>query len=120
MEDEEDWLLLTELLLILDVFLVLLKQFRMEFDIARLVYTMDVSETSCDREVRGDLLEGSVDLVDVFRLSIQRVVVHIFIVDTVLLSTSDADFLLAVSILLYLLVLKDLPSPAIASWERPA
>ena len=63
----------------------------MESDVAWLVDTMDVAETSSNREVWRDGAERLVDLVDVLWLGVQRVVVYILVVDTVLLATSDAN-----------------------------
>lgn len=52
---------------------------------------MDVSETSGDGEVGADGLEGLDDGQDVLGLGVEGVVVNILVVDTVLLTTSDAD-----------------------------
>lgn len=90
-EDQEDWLLLLGVLLLLHVFLVLLEQLWPQLDVAWLVDTVDVAETSSDREVWRDWCESLVDLVDVLWLCVEGVVVHILIVDTVLLATSDTN-----------------------------
>ena len=43
----------------------------MKLDVARLVNTMDVTETCSNGEVGADLLECGVDVVDVFGLSVE-------------------------------------------------
>ena len=90
MEDKEDRLLLLSLDLLLDVFLVLLEQDGLELNVSGLVDTVDVTETGGDGEVGGDGGESLVDLVDVFGLSVERVVVNILVVDTILLTTGNA------------------------------
>lgn len=92
-EDEEDGLVLVGLDLVLDVFLVLLEQLRVELDIAGLVDTVDITETSGNGEVGADGGELLVDGEDVLGLSVERVVVNGLVVDTILLATSDTDFL---------------------------
>ena len=54
MEDQENWLLLLGSNGILDELLVLAEELRVELDVTWLVNTVNVSETSCDREVWGD------------------------------------------------------------------
>ena len=93
MEDEEDGLVLVGLDLVLDVFLVLLEQLRVELDVAGLVDTVDITETSGNGEVGADGGELVVDGEDVLGLSVERVVVNGLVVDTVFLTTSDTDFL---------------------------
>ena len=92
-EDEEDGLVLVGLDLVLDVFLVLLEQLRVELDVAGLVDTVDITETSGNGEVGADGGELVVDGEDVLGLSVERVVVNGLVVDTVFLTTSDTDFL---------------------------
>lgn len=120
MEDEENWLLLVQFLLILDVLLVLLEKFGVELDVAGLVDTVNIAEASSNREVWRNLLQGSVDSVDVFGLSVQGVVVNVFVVDTILLTTSDTDLLSYSQPVFVSQHTPDLPSPATASWVRPA
>jgi hypothetical protein len=48
-----------------------------------------LSETSSDAEVGGDGLEGLVDLPDILGLRVQRVIVNVFVVDTILLTTCN-------------------------------
>jgi len=93
-ENEENWLLLLGTGLLLDVLLVLLEKLWVELDVTWLVDTVNVTETSGDGEVWGDLGEGLVDLVDVLWLSVEGVVVDRLVVDTVLLTTGDTDLLL--------------------------
>lgn len=65
----------------------------MKLDVTWLVNTVDVTETSGDGEVWGDRCESLVDGKDVFWLSVERVVVDAGIVNTILLTTSDTNFL---------------------------
>jgi hypothetical protein len=95
MEDEEDWLVRGSRFLLLDVLLMLVEQFRVEADVARLVDTMHIAKACGNGEVGRDLFEGGVDVVNVFGLGVEGVVVNVFIVDTVFLTTSDTDFLQA-------------------------
>lgn len=90
-EDEEDGLLILGASLLLDVLLVLGEELGLELDVARLVDTVDVTETSGDGEEGRDLREGLEDLVNVLGLSVEGVVVNILVVDTVLLTTGDTD-----------------------------
>lgn len=62
----------------------------MELDVAGLVDTVNVTEAGSDGEVGGDGGEGGVNLPDILGLGVERVVVNIFVVDTVLLTTGDA------------------------------
>lgn len=91
MEDEEDGLGVVSGKLLLDVELVLLEELGVELDVAGLVDTVDVTEGSGNGEVRRDSGEGGVDVIDILGLSVERVVVNILVVDTVLLTTSDTD-----------------------------
>lgn len=61
----------------------------MEPDVAGLVNAVDVAEASGDGEVGGDGGESAVHLPDVLGLSVERVVVNVLVVDTVLLTTGD-------------------------------
>lgn len=92
-EDEEDWLVLVGLGLLLDELLVLGQQLRVQADISGLVDTVDVAESSGNREVGADGRQGVVDGQDVLGLGVEGVVVDILVVDTVLLTTSDTDLL---------------------------
>ena len=67
----------------------------MQFNVARLVYTVNIAETCCNREIGRNFLESSVDTMDIFGLSVKRVVVDIFIVDAILLTAGDPNFLVA-------------------------
>ena len=93
-EDEEDGLVLLGLELLLEVGLVLLEELGVQADVAGLVDTVHVTETSGNREVRGDGGQGVVDGQDVLGLGVQGVVVDVLVVDTVLLATGDTDLLL--------------------------
>jgi len=72
---------------------MLAKKFGLQLDVTRLVYTMDVTETSGDGEVWGNWGEGIVDVEDVLGLCVKGVVVNILVVDTVFLTTGNTDFL---------------------------
>lgn len=90
-EDEEDGLVVVGLEGLLDVSLVLAEKLGVELDVAGLVNTVDVTEASGDREIGGDGGESVVDVEDIFGLGVERVVVNILVVDTILLTTSDTD-----------------------------
>jgi hypothetical protein len=92
-EHEEDRLVFLYVVRLLDICLVLAEEFRVKLDITRLVDAMDVAKASSDAEVRRDLGEGGPDIVDVFGLRIERVVVDVLVVDTILFATSNANFL---------------------------
>jgi hypothetical protein len=97
-EDEEDGLVLLGADLLLDVGLVLLQKLGVELDVAGLVDTVHITESSGNGEVGADGGESVVDGQDVLGLSVQGVVVNVLVVDTVLLTTSDTDFLIGISL----------------------
>lgn len=97
MEDKEHWLVGLCAFLLLDISLVLVEQLGVELNVTWLVDTVNVSKASSDREVWADLRQSGPDLVNVLWLSIEGVVVYIFVVNTIFLTTSDADFLRSVS-----------------------
>lgn len=121
-EDEEDGFVLLGAGLLLDVGLVALEQLGVQTDVARLVDTVDITETSGNGEVGADSGEGFVDGENVVGLGVQRVVVDGLVVNTVFLTTSDTDFLFTLASLFYLLNSggEGLPSRATASWEQHA
>lgn len=120
-EDEEDGLVLLAAELLLDELLVLLEQLRVELDVAGLVDTVDITETSGNGEVGADGGEFVVDGEDVLRLSVERVVVNRLVVDTILLTTSDTDFLQKLAYVFVIIARrKSLPSRATASWGQHA
>ena len=92
-EDEEDGLVLLGSDGVLDVLLVLAEELWVELDVTGLVDTVDVTEAGGDGEEWGDGGEGLVDGKDVLGLGVQGVVVNILVVDSVLLTTGDTDFL---------------------------
>lgn len=92
-EDEEDGLVLAGAGLLLDVGLVLGQELGVKSDVAWLVDAVDVAEASGNGEVRADGSKSVVDVEDVLGLGVERVVVNVLVVDTILLATSDADFL---------------------------
>lgn len=92
-EDEEDGLVGGRANLLLDVFLVLAQQFRVQAHVTGLVDAVHVTETSGNGEVRANGGEGVVDGQNVLGLSVEGVVVDVFVVDTIFLTTGDTDFL---------------------------
>jgi hypothetical protein len=73
--------------------LVLAEEFRVKLDITRLVDTMNIAESSSDREVWGDGGESLVDREDVFGLGVERVIVDVLVIDAILLATGDTNLL---------------------------
>lgn len=61
-------------------------------DVSGLVDTVDVAKAGGDGEERRDGRQLLVDVVDVLGLSVEGVVVDVLVVDTILLSSGDADF----------------------------
>jgi hypothetical protein len=55
---------------------------RLKFDVTRFIDAMDVSKTSSNREVGGDLRKFSVDIPNIFGLSVQSAVVDASVIDT--------------------------------------
>lgn len=92
-EDEEDGLVVLGTSLVLDVLLVLAEELRAELDVTGLVDTVNVTETSGNGEEGRDLGKGLVDLVNVFGLGVEGVVVNALVVNTVLFTTGDTNFL---------------------------
>lgn len=92
-EDEEDWLVLLGSDGVLDVLLVLAEELWVELDVTGLVDTVNVTEAGGDGEEGGDRGEGLVDGKDILGLGVKGVVVNILVVDSVLLTTGDTDFL---------------------------
>ena len=72
---------------------MLAEKFGMELDVTRLVDTVDVTKARSNAEVGRDLGEGGPDVVDIFWLGIERVVVHVLVIDTVFFAASDTNFL---------------------------
>lgn len=62
-----------------------------ELDVTGLVDSVDVTESGGNAEVGGDLGERLVDVEDILRLGVERGVVDLGVVDTVLLSSGDPD-----------------------------
>jgi hypothetical protein len=92
-----------------------------ELHIAGFVHAVNVAESGRDGEVWRNWGKSFVDSEDVLGLGVEGVVVDILVVDTVLLTTSDADFLDSISAhVLKLIVIKNLPSRAIASSAQHA
>lgn len=92
-EDQEHGLVVLAACLLLDIGLVLAEELRVQLHVARLVDTVDVAKAGSNAEVRADGGKCLVDLVDVLGLSVQAVVVDVLVVDTIFLTTRDADFL---------------------------
>ena len=94
MEDEENGLVGLRAELLLDVLLVLGEELGVKADVAGLVDTVDVTETSGNGEVGADRGQGVANGQDVLGLGVEGVVVNILVVDTVLLTTGDTYLLL--------------------------
>jgi hypothetical protein len=73
------------------VFLVFSQKFGVKLDISRLVNTVDVAESGSDTKVGANGMQGIVDLPNVLRLSVELGIVDFSVIDTVLLTTSNAD-----------------------------
>ena len=54
---------------------------------------MNIAEAGGDGKVWADLGEGTVDIENVLRLSVKRVVVDALVVDAIFFTTSDTNFL---------------------------
>ena len=93
MENQENRFILLCTDGILDMLLVLAQQFWVKLNISWLVDTVNVSEAGGYGEVWGDWRQGLVDIEDILRLGIKRVVVDILIVNAVLFAASDTDLL---------------------------
>jgi hypothetical protein len=119
-EDEENGLVLLGASLLLDVGLVLGEELGVEADVAGLVDTVNIAETSSNGEVGGDGGESVVDGENVLGLGVEGVVVNVLVVDTVLLTTSDSNFLRLLAGMLLFKRNRDLPSRATASWGQRA
>jgi hypothetical protein len=99
-EDKEYRLVFFGTNLFLNVRLVFPEEFRMEFDVAGFVDPMNVSEAGRNWKVRRNLGQSLMDVVDILRLGVESIIINIFVVDTIFLATSYADFLeIAVSAL---------------------
>ena len=72
---------------------MLAEEFRVKLDITRLVNTVNITETSSDREVWGDGGERLVDRENVFGLGIEGVIVDVLVIDAILLATGDTNLL---------------------------
>ncbi len=96
-EDKEDGLVRFGLCFFLNVGLVFAQEFRVELDVSGFVDAVNVTETGSDREVGRDGGQGFVDLVDVFWLGVEGIVIDGFVVHAVFFTTGDADFLGSVS-----------------------
>jgi hypothetical protein len=97
-EDEPDGLVRLGLALLLDVGLVLAEKLGVELDVAGSIDTVDVTESSGDREEVGDLGEGIVDVENVLGLGVERSVVDLGVVNTILLASGDTDLHLEVAV----------------------
>lgn len=91
MEDEEERFRVFPAQLRGGVCLVLCEQFGVEADVPWFVYPVDVPKGSGDGEVGADSVKCLVHVEDIFRLSVQRRVIHTRIVHPVLLPTRDPD-----------------------------
>jgi hypothetical protein len=92
-EHQENWLVFFCSNSILNVLLVLPEEFRVKLDITRLVDTVNIAETSSDREVWGDGGEGLVDREDIFGLGVEGIIVDVLVIDAILLAAGDTNLL---------------------------
>lgn len=90
-EDEEDGLVVGGVDGGLDVSLVLAKELGVQLNVAGLVDTVDVAEAGGNGEVGRDGREGVVDVENVLGLGVERGVVNVLVVDTILLTTGDTN-----------------------------
>ena len=93
MEDQEEGLVFLAVDLLLGIGLMLSEELRMQFNVSGLVHTMDISESRGDRKVGRNRGKSFVNLVDIFGLSVKGVVVDTSVVNTVLFTSGDTDFL---------------------------
>ena len=70
---------------------MLSEEIREELDVSRLVYAAHVSECSRNAKVGSDRAEGLVYVINVLRLGVQARIIGPGVVDTILLTPSDAD-----------------------------
>lgn len=92
MEDEEDGVLSRKRVLLDNVVLSVLENFRSKLDITRSVDTVDVTEGGGDAESGGDAAELFPDLADLLGLRVEGGVVDASVIDTIFLTTGDTDF----------------------------
>ncbi len=119
MENQEDWFVLLGPNSLLYVLLVLCEKFSVKLNVTRFVNAMNVAETSSNGEIWGDRRKSFVDGKNVLRLGVERVVVDIFVVNAIFLTTGDANLLeLYVRYVGLNRLVLILPSQAIASWAQ--
>ena len=89
-EDEEDGVLSRKRVLLDDVVLSVLENFRSKLDITRSVDTVDVTEGGGDAESGGDAAELFPYLADLLGLRVEGGVVDASVIDTIFLTTGAA------------------------------
>lgn len=94
MEDKENGLVTFRGCLLFDQRLVFAEELRVQLDVARLVYTMDIPKAGSDGKKWAYFGQGAVNVINVVGLRVEGVVVNIFVVDPVFFTTCDSDFLL--------------------------
>jgi len=92
-EDQEEGLVFLAVDLLFGIGLMLSEELRMQFNVSGLVHTMDISESRGDRKVGRNRGKSFVNFVDIFGLSVKGVVVDTSVINTVLFTSSDTDFL---------------------------
>jgi hypothetical protein len=92
-EDQEDRFVLLCSDSVLYVLLVLSEKLGVKFNVTGLVHAVDVSESGSDGEIWRDGGKRIVNGKDVLGLGVKRVIINILIIDTILLTTSNANFL---------------------------
>lgn len=94
MENQEERLVFLSIDLLLRVGLMLAQEFWMQADITGLVNSVNISEACSNREIRRNRAKRLIDVVNIFRLGIKGTVVDSSVIDTVLFSSGNTDFLL--------------------------
>lgn len=94
MENQEERLVFLSIDLLLRVGLMLAQEFWMQADITGLVNSVNISKACSNGEVRRNRAKRLVHVVDILRLGIKGTVVNSSVIDTILLSSGNTDFLL--------------------------
>jgi len=92
-EDQEEGLVFLAVDLLFGIGLMLSEELRMQFNVSGLVHTMDISESRGDRKVGRNRGKSFVNLIDIFGLGVKGAVIDIGVVNTVLLTSGDTNFL---------------------------
>src|SRR5690349_939941 len=77
---------------------MLAEKLGVELDVTRGIDTVDITESGGNREEIGDLGKGVVDIENVLGLGVERSVVDLRVIDTVLLASSNTDLHLEMAV----------------------